>query len=44
MLLMIHLLFHVRQLIGRAIAQEASRRLPTAAVRVQNRVWSGGIL
>jgi hypothetical protein len=32
-----------RQL-GRAIAQTVSRRLPTAAARVQNRVWSCGIL
>jgi hypothetical protein len=30
--------------IGRAIAQAVSRRLPTAAARVQNRVWSCGIL
>jgi hypothetical protein len=29
---------------GRAIAQAVSRRLPTAAARVQNRVWSCGIL
>jgi hypothetical protein len=29
---------------GRAIAQAVSRRLPTAAARVQTRVWSGGIL
>jgi hypothetical protein len=29
---------------GRAIAQAVSRRLPTAAVRVQTRVWSCGIL
>jgi hypothetical protein len=29
---------------GRAIAQVLSRRLPTAAARVQNRVWSCGIL
>jgi hypothetical protein len=28
---------------GRAIAQEVSRRLPTAAARVQTRVWSCGI-
>jgi hypothetical protein len=28
----------------RAIAQAVSRRLPTAAVRVQIRVWSCGIL
>jgi hypothetical protein len=30
--------------IGRAIAQTVSRRLPTAAARVQTRVWSCGIL
>jgi hypothetical protein len=30
--------------LGRAIAQAVSRRLPTAAVRVQTRVWSCGIL
>jgi hypothetical protein len=29
---------------GRAIAQTVSRRLPTAAARVQNQVWSCGIL
>jgi hypothetical protein len=29
---------------GRAIAQAVSRRLPTAAARVQTRVWSYGIL
>jgi hypothetical protein len=29
---------------GRAIAQAISRRLPTAAALVQNRVWSCGIL
>jgi hypothetical protein len=29
---------------GRAIAQAVSRRLPTAAARVQIRVWSCGIL
>jgi hypothetical protein len=29
---------------GRAIAQAVSRRLPTAAARVQTRVWSFGIL
>jgi hypothetical protein len=29
---------------GRAIAEAVSRRLPTAAARVQNRVWSCGIL
>jgi hypothetical protein len=28
---------------GRAIAQAVSRWLPTAAARVQLRVWSGGI-
>jgi hypothetical protein len=33
---------NVRQ--GRAIAQAVSRRLPTAAARVQTRVWSCGIL
>jgi hypothetical protein len=30
--------------LGRAIAQVVSCRLPTAAVRVQTRVWSCGIL
>jgi hypothetical protein len=30
--------------IGRAIAQAVSRRLPTAAARVQTRVWSCEIL
>jgi hypothetical protein len=34
----------VSLLAGRAIAQAVSRRLPTAAVRVQTRVWSCGIL
>jgi hypothetical protein len=29
---------------GRAIPQAVSRRIPTAAARVQNRVWSCGIL
>jgi hypothetical protein len=29
---------------GRAVAQAVSRRLPTAAVRVQIRIWSCGIL
>jgi hypothetical protein len=29
---------------GRAIAQAVSRRLPTAAARVQTLVWSCGIL
>jgi hypothetical protein len=29
---------------GRAIAQAVSHRLPTAAARVQTRVWSCGIL
>jgi hypothetical protein len=29
---------------GRAIAQAVSRRLPTAAARVQTRVWACGIL
>jgi hypothetical protein len=29
---------------GRDIAQAVSRRLPTAAARVQNRVWSCGVL
>jgi hypothetical protein len=29
---------------GRAIAQAVSRRFPTAAARVQTRVWSCGIL
>jgi hypothetical protein len=33
-----------RQNVGRAIAQAVSRRLPTAAARVQTRVWSCGIL
>jgi hypothetical protein len=32
------------QLVGRAIALAVSRRLPTAAARVQTRVWSCGIL
>jgi hypothetical protein len=30
--------------LGRAIAQAVSRRFPTAAARVQTRVWSSGIL
>jgi hypothetical protein len=30
--------------LGRAIAQAVSRRLPTAAARVQTRVWSCGIV
>jgi hypothetical protein len=30
--------------LGRAIAQAVSRRLLTAAARVQTRVWSCGIL
>jgi hypothetical protein len=30
--------------VGRAIDQAVSRRLPTAAARVQTRVWSCGIL
>jgi hypothetical protein len=30
--------------LGRAIAQAVSHRLPTAAARVQTRVWSCGIL
>jgi hypothetical protein len=30
--------------VGRAIAQAVSRRLPTAAARVQTGVWSCGIL
>jgi hypothetical protein len=34
----------VKQRDGRAIAQAVSRRLPTAAARVQTRVWSCGIL
>jgi hypothetical protein len=40
------LFFFVRKLstMGRAIAQAVSRRLPTAAARVQTRVWSCGIL
>jgi hypothetical protein len=29
---------------GRAIAQAVSRRLPTAAARIQTRAWSCGIL
>jgi hypothetical protein len=31
-------------LLGRAIAQAVSRRLPTTAAQVQTRVWSCGIL
>jgi hypothetical protein len=31
-------------ILGRAIAQAVSRRFPTAAARVQTRVWSCGIL
>jgi hypothetical protein len=31
-------------IMGRAIDQAVSRRLPTAADRVQTRVWSCGIL
>jgi hypothetical protein len=38
------LLFGVRRKEGRAIAQAVSRRLPTAAARVQTRIWSCGIL
>jgi hypothetical protein len=34
----------VKALLGRAIGQAVSRRLPTAAARVQTRVWSCGIL
>jgi hypothetical protein len=34
----------LKQLFGRAIAKAVSRRLPTAAARVQTRVWSCGIL
>jgi hypothetical protein len=34
----------IKQQQGRAIAQAVSRRLLTAAARVQNRVWSCGIL
>jgi hypothetical protein len=34
----------VMAFIGRAIAQAVSRLLPTAAARVQTRVWSCGIL
>jgi hypothetical protein len=30
--------------VGRAITQAVSRRLPTAAARVQTRAWSCGIL
>jgi hypothetical protein len=30
--------------VGRAIAQAVSRWLPTAAARIQTRVWSCGIL
>jgi hypothetical protein len=37
-------LFRVLQTLGRAIAQAVSRRLPTAATRVQIRVWACGIL
>jgi hypothetical protein len=37
-------LISVSQMLGRAIAQAVSRRLPTAAARVQTRVWSCGIL
>jgi hypothetical protein len=36
--------FQVTSGVGRAIAQAVSRRLPTAAARVQTRVWSCGIL
>jgi hypothetical protein len=32
------------KLVGRALAQAVSRRLPTAAARLQTRVWSCGIL
>jgi hypothetical protein len=35
---------HVREEEGRAIAQAVSHRLPTAAARVQTRVWSCEIL
>jgi hypothetical protein len=35
---------HIKQGLGRAIVQAVSRRLPTAAARVQTRVWSCGIL
>jgi hypothetical protein len=35
---------HYRDVKGRAIAQAVSRRLPTAAARVQTRVFSCGIL
>jgi hypothetical protein len=35
---------HTISFLGRAIAQAVSRRLPTAAARVQTRVWSRGIL
>jgi hypothetical protein len=38
------LVFVNHRQIGRAIAQAVSRRLPTAAARVQTRVWSCGIL
>jgi hypothetical protein len=31
-------------IVGRAVAQSVSRPLPTAAARVQTRVWSCGIL
>jgi hypothetical protein len=34
----------VSRFYGRAIAQAVSRRLPTAAARVQTRVWSSEIL
>jgi hypothetical protein len=38
-----HILF-ITTSFGRAIVQALSRRLPTAAARVQTRVWSCGIL
>jgi hypothetical protein len=33
----------LRDIIARAIAEAVSRWLPTAAARVQSRVWSSGI-
>jgi hypothetical protein len=34
---------HLYDIYGRAIAEAVSRWLPTAAARVQSRVWSSGI-
>jgi hypothetical protein len=34
---------NVMENLGRAIAQAASRWFPTAAARVQTRVWSSGV-